>query len=94
MNPRLIQAGLIALAGAFVLLGMADKLPHEWFGITTATLLGLAITYADRIVGLVLVIIILDRQRQLNRKMSWIVWRLGAPREGHVVQGPWGRRSG
>ena len=93
---RYLPAGLAAAGVVLMLTGMAGKLPHEWFGLTTADLLGWAIILFLPAVFLVLQVVILDRQRQLKRDMAWIAWRLGSthPDHGRVVQGPWGRRSG
>jgi hypothetical protein len=75
--------------------GMTGRLmPHEWFGISTADLLGYGVL-AVPVVALVAVgIVVWDRQRQLLR--CWVsherrLQRLEQPRagRGRVVRGPW-----
>jgi hypothetical protein len=85
----LVRVSLVLLAAVFMLLGLAGRLPHEWLGISTATLIGWGIAYLDRIIGLVLLIVILDRQRQLKRDMARLAYWVGAgprPERGKVVQ--------
>jgi hypothetical protein len=93
---RALPAGMVALAGVFMLLGLGGKLPHQWFGISTETLIGWLIYLAPFAVLYVMGLVIMDRQRQLKRDTSRILHRLGQgpkPAErGKVIHLP--RRSG
>jgi putative effector of murein hydrolase LrgA (UPF0299 family) len=73
---RLLPAGLVTLAGVFMVLGLGGKLPHEWVGISTETLIGWMIVLAVPALFLVLLIVIMDRQRQLKRDTARILHRL------------------
>jgi hypothetical protein len=93
---RLLPAGMIILAAAFMILGIGGKLPHEWFGISTATLIGWVMVGAIPAVFFVMLLVIMDRQRQLKRDTARLLHRVGAgpkPAErGKIIQFP--RRSG
>lgn len=70
---------LLAAAGVVVmLLGMSGRLmPHQWFGISTATMIGWAIYLVPFAVLFVIGMVIMDRQRQLKRDTARILHRLG-----------------
>jgi hypothetical protein len=75
-------------------LGFGGKMPHQWFGVTTADLVGWAIVLFLPVLFLVLQIVILDRQRQLKKDLAWIAWRLGAPKVERDKVVPLRRGSG
>jgi hypothetical protein len=90
---RALPAGLVALAGVLMILGLGGKLPHEWFGVSTATLIGWMIDHVVSAVLFVMLLVNMDRQRQLKRDTARILHRLGQgpkPAERRrVVRGPW-----
>jgi hypothetical protein len=90
---RLVPAGLMLGVAVVVALGFTGKMPHEWFGISTSTLLGWGIVGAFPTLLVVMLYVIIDRQNQLRRgqaQMSRQLEDLTPPRRrGRVVQGPW-----
>lgn len=77
-------------------------MPHEWLGISTEYLVGLLILLVVPAVFFAMLLVMLDRQKQLKRHLADISWRLGGPiperrprrREREVVvQGPWRDRG-
>jgi uncharacterized membrane protein len=92
---------LIVAAVVVTLAGMSGRfMPHEWFGITTSELLGWMILLAVPAVLVCMLLIVMDRQKQLRRGQSYMNRRLddlAAPRRerrGRVVQGPWSGSGG
>jgi hypothetical protein len=83
---------LLAVAGVVVmLLGMSGRLMfYQWFGISTATMIGWAIYLVPFAVLFIIDMVIMDRQRQLKRDTARILYRLGQgpkPAErGKVIQ--------
>lgn len=95
MNPRAAPVVLLAGVAVALALGVTGKMPHEWFGISTETLIGWAILLAVPAVFFVMLLVIMDRQKQLRRGQAWMNRRLDdlEPKRGRVVKGPW-ERSG
>jgi hypothetical protein len=87
---------LVAAAVVVMLAGMSGRLmPHEWFGISTADLLGYLILLAP-VAGLLAVgIVVWDRQRQLLHRWGNHERRIARleggrrQRRSTVVRGPW-----
>jgi uncharacterized membrane protein len=70
-------------------------LPHQWFGITTETLVGWLIVLFVPGVVVTLLLVIAIQQWQMKRGIAWLAWRQGAPaprQRGKVI--PLRRRSG
>jgi hypothetical protein len=63
--PLLVVAAVVVMVA-----GMTGRLmPHEWFGLSTADLLGLAIAATPVLALVVVGIVAMDRQRQLLRRI-------------------------
>lgn len=92
--PLLVVAAVVVMVA-----GMTGRLmPHEWFGLSTADLLGLGILAVPVLALLVVGIVVWDRQRQLLRRWGNHERRirdLEQPRagRGRGLRGPW-ERSG
>jgi uncharacterized membrane protein len=89
--PLLVVAAVVVMVA-----GMTGRLmPHEWFGLSTADLLGYGVLAVPVLALLVVVgIVVWDRQRQLLRRWGnheRRLQRLEQPRagRGRVVRGPW-----
>jgi hypothetical protein len=91
------RGGLAVLGVAVILASIfgGGVLPHQWFGITTETLVGwLIVLFVPGVVGTLLRFIAIQ-QCQMTRGSAWRGWRQGAPaprQRGKVI--PLRRRSG
>ena len=98
---QVARVGVIAAGVVVMLLGMSGRLlPHQWFGVSTADLIGLLILASPAAVLFVFGMIFHDRLKQLRRGQAYMNRRLddlAAPRRkrrGEVVQGPWSGSGG
>jgi hypothetical protein len=95
---RLVPTLAVLAAAALVVMGWTGKLPHQWFGLSTADLLGLAILAIPALLVLLGVGLLVRWVWQTREGVRSIAWYLHdqAPRQrrGNVIQGPWNRRSG
>jgi uncharacterized membrane protein len=92
------RGGLAVLGVAVILASIfgGGVLPHQWFGITTETLVGWLIVLFVPGIVVTLLLVIAIQQWQMKRGQAYIAWRLGmgpAPQQrGKVI--PLRRRSG
>lgn len=85
------RVGLVLLAVVFFGLGMGGKLPHEWLGISTQTLVGWAAVGFLPVVFVTLQLVNVVQNRRIMRGIEYLVGQKLAP-SAKVV--PFKRRSG
>lgn len=88
---------IVAVLGVVIVVASATGvplLPYRWVGVSTETMIGWAMVLAVPALIVVLLLVVLDRLRQVKRHLAANTRMLMDQQgRGKVIRGPW-RKSG